>query len=137
MRERIHFPPPSGQVVLVWPGARQIPHLLGRLGTGGLVTPLFSKMMSSSSRVLVCCWGADGSGQTRSLVPCRQNSRISLYRYHCRSLERPDGKICGGNSAVVGTQNLSVMIWKLVLVESLNFFSLTSPGVRWWKVKWW
>ena len=35
-----HFPPPSGQVVPVWPEGLQIPHFLGRLGTEGLMTLL-------------------------------------------------------------------------------------------------
>ena len=72
------------------------PTLPWRLGSGGSVTS-----SSSSGALLHCCWGVDGSGHVRSSIPCWQNSRISLYRYHCHSFDRPGGNISGGSPIIV------------------------------------
>ena len=41
--------------------------------------------------------GVSGSGHTSSCTSCGQYILMELYKYHCRSRERPEGGTTGGS----------------------------------------
>jgi len=65
----------------------------------------------------------------RGPLPAQQNSHIWLYRYHCLSLDKPEGVMIGGSWSAVATQLSSARSLKVLLSESLNSFTETTPGV--------
>ena len=92
------------QVLTLCPGCPQCLHRrTAHFGVGGAVA-----LAAGSSAVWSSNSGAfSGSGHARSSVPSRQNSLISLKRYHCLLLERPGGVTVGGSSVALGAQVFS------------------------------
>ena len=74
------------------------------------------------------CKGVDGCGHIMSLVSSEQNSLILLYRYHCRSNERPDGSMTGGRLCCDSLQDLSESRLISFSVSSLEALTNTDPG---------
>ena len=60
-----------------------------------------------------------------------------MWRYHCRSIERPDGTTTGGKLCWDGAHVWSVRSEKCSSSESDSILTHTEPGVVEVIVKWW
>ena len=66
-----------------------------------------------------------------------QYSDIELYKYHCRSRERPAGESTGGRSCGDGTHERSMTREIDSSTKSDSSLKLTVPGIDASKVKCW
>ena len=81
--------------------------------------------------------GSSRSGQVASFEFSGQNSRILLYRYHCRWLDSPGGGRTGGSSAARGDHELSFRMHRFVSVDPALSFMKMHPGEAESKRIWW
>ena len=80
--------------------------------------------------------GVSGSGQTSSCTSSGQYSRMWLYKYHCRSRERPGGERVGGNWCEDGDQVWSINSDICSLSESDSNLTSTEPSADAEMEKW-
>ena len=69
-----------------------------------------------------------GSRQVASFKFSGQNSRIFLYRYHCRWLDSPGGGRTGGSSAARGDHDLTFKMHRFISVDPALSFMKMHPG---------
>ena len=81
--------------------------------------------------------GVEGLGHTIFCASSGQYCAMWLWRYHCRSRDRPEGVIGDGNSSADGAQKLSRSreMWSSCVSDSSLTFP--EPGVATSIVKWW
>ena len=79
--------------------------------------------------------GVNGFGHTRSLASSGQYLAMILYRYHCRSSERPAVTTRCGRHVATGRQSLSLRMEEVS--SSLSEATLKQAGAVTWNVKCW